>query len=80
MMKLKDLGYSRSHEYGTNHDFYVFSKLDTETGNYKQIWIREDGLYSSFYMITPEEHEAITGELFEMGIYKMIGKHLRKHD
>lgn len=78
MMKLKDLGYSRSHEYGINHDFYDFSKLDTETSNYRHIWIRDDRLYSSSDMITPEEHEAITGELFEMGIYEICANTTRR--
>ena len=78
MKTLKDLGYSKSDEQGTNHAFYNFSKLDTKIGRDKRIWIRDDGLYGTASMITPEEHEAITGELFELGIYKVSGKHFSK--
>lgn len=80
MMKLKDLGYTKTRTIGAKYIIYDFSKLSVSEGEYRHIWIRDDGLYSSSDMITSEEHEAITGELFELGIYEMIGKHFNKHN
>lgn len=81
MLKLQDLGYTKNQISKLDTIIYSFSKPSNDTeGEHSYIMIGENGSYTASEPITPEVHEAITGELFELGIYKMVGKHSSKHN
>ena len=76
MQTLRDLRYRVTVEHLTSGE-----KIHHYTHTlYPDIIVHMDGRYSSDGVIPPEVHEAITGTLFKMGVYQMIGKHLREHD
>lgn len=81
MLKLQDLGYTKNQISKLDTVIYSFSKPSNDAkGEPSCIMIGENGSYTASEPITPKVHEAITGELFELGVYKMAGKHFSKHN
>ncbi len=75
MRTLRDLGYGVQVIKNEIGETIVYKHPDP---TYPVIRILRNGSYWSFDPISTEIHEAITGTLFKMGVYEMIGKHLRQ--
>ena len=79
MQTLRDLRYRVIVEHLTSGE-KIHHYVHQSNESFPDIIVHMDGKYSSDGVIPPEVHEAITGTLFKMGVYQMIGKHLREHD